>query len=47
MPDYVVQDKKEGSPVRQPVPDDIAYLRQLVTDGTIVTTPPQDYDDSY
>jgi hypothetical protein len=40
MPDYVVTDKKEGSSHKNPIPDDIEYLRKLVTDGVITTTPP-------
>lgn len=29
------------------VPDDITLLRQLISQGLVVGTPPQDYDDSY
>ncbi|CAN0204881.1 unnamed protein product [Ectocarpus fasciculatus] len=29
------------------LPDDVPLLQRLVDDGLIVSTPPQDYDDSY
>lgn len=29
------------------LPDDIPLLQELVDDGLLVATPPQDYDDSY
>lgn len=29
------------------LPDDVQLLQRLVDDGLIVSTPPQDYDDSY
>lgn len=29
------------------IPDDIPLLQELVAQGTLVGTPPQDYDDSY
>ncbi|CAN0017931.1 unnamed protein product, partial [Choristocarpus tenellus] len=29
------------------LPDDVGLLQELVEDGVLVATPPQDYDDSY
>ena len=32
---------------KQQLPDDVDYLIWLADQGVLVTTPPQDYDDSY
>lgn len=29
------------------IPDDVSLLQQLVLEGVVIGTPPQDYDDSY
>lgn len=29
------------------LPDDVPLLRSMVDDGLLISTPPQDYDDSY
>lgn len=58
MPDYLVSEReiqkltrlKEENPSAakaSKLPDDVNYLKQLHKEGVIVTTPPQDYDDSY
>jgi len=58
IPDYLINDReiqrlirlKEENPTAvkaSKVPDDINYLKRLHKEGIIVTTPSQDYDDSY
>ena len=58
MPDYLLNDKeiarliklREENPSAakaSKIPDDVNYLKNLHKKGIIVTTPPQDYDDSY
>eukprot|EP00826_Nyctotherus_ovalis_P038528 TRINITY_DN3613_c0_g1_i4.p1 TRINITY_DN3613_c0_g1~~TRINITY_DN3613_c0_g1_i4.p1 ORF type:complete len:668 (+),score=198.15 TRINITY_DN3613_c0_g1_i4:321-2324(+) len=58
MPDYLVNEReiqklvklKEDNPTAaraSKLPDDVNYLKQLHKEGVVVTTPPQDYDDSY
>ena len=40
MPDYVITEKKQDSPHKNPIPDDLEYLKFLASEGNIVTTPP-------
>jgi hypothetical protein len=50
LPEYLFR-SKEGNQnfanKKRVVPDDITYLKKLSTEGLVVQTPPQDYDDSY
>jgi hypothetical protein len=46
LPEYLFRENVSTSKKRV-VPDDIEYLKKLYSEGLIVQTPPQDYDDSY
>ena len=41
-PSFNVSDVKVSK-----LPDDVSLLQQLVSTGHLISTPPQDYDDSY
>lgn len=57
IPDYMLQDVEEQearrsqkrllNPEVSTVPDNVELLRELVQQGVLIPTPPQDYDDSY
>jgi len=50
LPEYLFSSKDGNQNVtkkKRVVPDDTDYLKKLYTEGLVVQTPPQDYDDSY
>ncbi|CEM02143.1 unnamed protein product [Vitrella brassicaformis CCMP3155] len=56
LPEYLSKFKEVGEAKRlvamgmgsaSKVPDDVKLLQQLIEKGSVVVTPPQDYDDSY
>jgi hypothetical protein len=47
LPEYLFKENVNSGKKKRVVPDDIGYLNKLYSEGLVVQTPPQDYDDSY
>ncbi|EQC33660.1 hypothetical protein SDRG_08764 [Saprolegnia diclina VS20] len=57
LPDYLLRYESVGAQKRMAgagydvspskLPDDVGLLQSMVLEGTVIATPPQDYDDSY
>ena len=50
LPEYLFSSKESNQSLtkkKRVVPDDTDYLKKLYSEGLVVQTPPQDYDDSY
>jgi hypothetical protein len=47
LPEYLFKENVNSGKKKRVVPDDINYLNKLYSEGLVVQTPPQDYDDSY
>eukprot|EP00340_Litonotus_pictus_P002026 CAMPEP_0170527084 /NCGR_PEP_ID=MMETSP0209-20121228/12531_1 /TAXON_ID=665100 ORGANISM="Litonotus pictus, Strain P1" /NCGR_SAMPLE_ID=MMETSP0209 /ASSEMBLY_ACC=CAM_ASM_000301 /LENGTH=693 /DNA_ID=CAMNT_0010817355 /DNA_START=233 /DNA_END=2314 /DNA_ORIENTATION=+ len=47
LPEYLFKKDDKGKNSKRIIPDDVPYLKELHSNGLVIQTPSQDYDDSY